>query len=334
MTGARLRDERISRALLTWGVPVTVLVAGIVLALSVGAVSLSPERVLNGLLDRDDQLARTIVWELRLPRVAIAILVGACLATSGALLQGVTRNPLADPHILGLTAGGGLAASIATRTFANLPDAAIAPIAFSGAIAGAALVYGMSWQGGVSPVRLALAGVAVASFLSAGTTMVLVTSNLTTQAALAWLAGGLFGRGWEDLRIIFPYAGVGLVAAMMLARNMNILSLGDEAAQSLGLSLERSRLAAIGVAAWLAGAAVSVAGMVAFVGLVVPHVARLGTGDDHRTLIPLSAVLGAILVLYSDTLARVVEAPVEIPLGIVTAAIGAPFLLYLIRTKT
>jgi iron complex transport system permease protein len=163
------------------GCTVDSLIAGIVLALSVGAVSLSPERVLNGLLDRDDQLARTIVWDLRLPRVAIAILVGACLATSGALLQGVTRNPLADPHILGLTAGGGLAASIATRTFGNLPDAAIAPIAFSGAIAGAHFVYGMSWQVAF-PRPTRLAGVAVASFL-AGTTMVLVTSERRRSSA-------------------------------------------------------------------------------------------------------------------------------------------------------
>jgi iron complex transport system permease protein len=291
-------------------------------------------RVIDGLLDRDDSLARTIVWDLRLPRVLIAILVGACLATSGALLQGVTRNPLADPHILGLTAGAGLAAGLAIRISANLAQPLVAPIAFAGALAGATLVYAMSWRGGVSSVRLALAGVAVASFLTAGTTMVLVTSTLRTQSALSWLAGGLFGRGWDDLRIMAPYAIVGLMAAMLLTRRMNILSLGDEAAQSLGLPLERSRLMVIAVAAALAGAAVSVAGMVAFVGLVAPHVARFGTGDDHRTLVPLAALLGACLVLYSDILARVVVAPVEIPLGVITAAMGAPFLMYLIRAKT
>jgi iron complex transport system permease protein len=271
---------------------------------------------------------------LRLPRVLIAILVGACLATSGALLQGVTRNPLADPHILGLTAGGGLAAVFALRIWPDIPQHLVAPIAFGGAMTGAAMVYGMSWRGGVSPLRLALAGVAVASFLTAGTTMVLVTSNLRTQAALSWLAGGLFGRGWNDLEVLLPYALVGLVGAVLLSGRMNILSLGDDAAQSLGLALERSRLAVIAVAALLAGAAVSVAGLVAFVGLVTPHVARAVTGDDHRTLIPLSAVLGASLVLYSDTLARTLEAPVEIPLGVITAAVGAPFLMYLIRSKT
>lgn len=333
-TMGRVRTDLTGRVLLIWAAPCVLLLLGIALGLSLGAVNLSGWRVVDGLLNRDDALARTIVWDLRLPRVLTAVLVGACLATSGALLQGVTRNPLADPHIMGLTAGGGLAAAFAVRVSENLPQHFVAPIAFGGALGGAALVYGMSWRGGVSPVRLALAGVAVASFLTAGTTLVLVTSDLRTQAALSWLAGGLFGRGWEDLRVMAPYAGIGLLGALLLTRRMNILSLGDDAAQSLGLPLERSRLLVIAVAAELAGAAVSVAGMVAFVGLVVPHLARFVTGDDHRTLVPLSALIGASLVLYSDTLARVVAAPTEVPLGIVTAAIGAPFLMYLIRAKT
>ena len=323
----------VARGLVIWGAPL-LLAAGMALGLSLGAVNLGPERVLDGLLDRNDALARTIVWDLRLPRVILAALVGASLGVSGGLLQGVTRNPLADPYILGLTAGGGLAASIAIRASESFPQELLAPVAFGGSMIGAAAVYGMSWQGGVSPLRLALAGVAVASLFTAGTTMILVTSNLFAQAALAWLAGGLFGRGWEELRAMWPYAIAGMGAALVLSRSMNILSLGDEPAQSLGLNVERTRFFAVGVAALLAGAAVSAAGMVAFVGLVIPHIARLLTGDDHRTLLPLSAVLGGSLVVYSDVFARTVQAPVEIPMGIVTAAIGAPFLLYLIRTKT
>jgi iron complex transport system permease protein len=181
-------------------------------------------------------VARTIVWDLRLPRVLLAMLVGAGLAVSGGLLQAVTRNPLADPHILGLTAGGGLAASIAIRASADFPDHFVAPVAFGGALVGAAVVYSMSWRGGVSPLRLALAGVAVASLLTAGTTTVLVTSNLMTQAALSWLAGGLFGRGWDDLQVVWPYIAVGVLGATLLSRSMNVLALGDETAQSLGLS--------------------------------------------------------------------------------------------------
>ena len=310
------------------------LIVGMLVGLSLGAVYLGPDRVLDGLLNRDDALARTIVWDLRLPRVLLAVLVGACLGVSGGLLQGVTRNPLADPHILGLTAGGGLAASIAVRASPDFPQEFIAPVAFGGAMTGAAIVYGMSWRGGVSPLRLALAGVATASLFTAGTTMVLVSSNLMTQSALAWLAGGLFGRGWDHLQTMWPYAVVGLGAAILLSRSMNVLTLGDETARSLGLNVERARFLAVGTAALLAAAAVSVAGMVAFVGLVIPHVTRFLTGDDHRRLLPLSAVLGASLVVYADVFARVVRAPVEIPMGIVTAAIGAPFLLYLIRVRT
>jgi iron complex transport system permease protein len=322
-----------SRLLLAWGAPLALLALAIVLGLSLGAVNLSPARVLNGLLDRNDPLARTIVWDLRLPRVLLALLVGASLGVAGALLQGVTRNPLADPHILGLTAGGGLAASLAIRISEDVPAGAMAPIAFGGALAGAALLYGMSWRGGVSPVRLALSGVAIASLLTAGITMILVTSNLTTQASLSFLAGGLFGRGWDEFYAVWPYMAGGLIAAMLLSRSMNILTLGDEAAQSLGLGVERTRIFAIATAAMLAGASVSVAGMVAFVGLVIPHIARFLTSDDHRSLIPLSAILGAALVVYADLLARVVDKPVEIPLGIVTAIAGAPFLLYMVRWR-
>jgi iron complex transport system permease protein len=332
----RVRSERRStaaRTLLAWGAPLALLALAVVLGLSLGAVTLSPARVLNGLLDRNDPLAHTIVWDLRMPRVLLALLVGASLGVAGALLQGVTRNPLADPHILGLTAGGGLAASVAIRVSQDVPAAALAPIAFGGALTAAALLYGLSWRGGVSPVRLALSGVAIASMLTSAITMILVTSNLTTQASLSFLAGGLFGRGWDEFYAVWPYVTAGLVAALLLSRDMNILSLGDEAAQSLGLSVERTRVFAIAAAAMLAGAAVSVAGMVAFVGLLIPHLARFLTGDDHRSLLPLSAILGAALVVYADLLARVVDKPVEIPLGIVTAIVGAPFLLYMVRWR-
>ncbi len=325
---------RAARLALIWGGAIALLALAMVLGVAVGAVNLAPSEVLDGLLNRGNPIDHTIVWDLRLPRVVLAVLVGASLAVSGALLQGVTRNPLADPHILGLTAGGGLAAALLLRIQPDVPHAFIAPTAFGGSMVGAAMVYLLSWRGGISPVRLALSGVAVASLLTAGTTMVIVTSNLTTQGALAWLAGGLFGRGWVDLKVMWPYAVAGLAISLLLTRGMNILALGDEAAQSLGLGVERARLFAVATAALLAGAAVSVAGMVAFVGLVIPHIARSLVGDDHRSVIPMSAILGAALVAYADLLARIVKVPAEIPLGIVTAIIGAPFLLYLVRSKT
>lgn len=317
-----------------WGGAVLLLLSALFLALSLGATNIGPGRVIDGLFDTGTPLDRVVIYEIRLPRVLLAALVGASLAVAGALLQGVTRNPLADPHVLGLTAGGALAASIAIKISADVPAATLAPIAFIGTFTGAALVYGMSWRGGVSPVRLALSGVAVAALLTAGINAMLVTSNLSTQNALAWLAGGLFGRGWDELHVTWPWCVAGLAAALLLSRNMNILALGDEPAQSLGLNVELTRVLAVATAALLAGASVSAAGMVAFVGLVIPHVGRTLIGDDHRRLIPLSAMLGASLVVYADLFARVVVAPREIPLGIVTAAVGAPFLLYLVRAKT
>jgi len=325
---------RMGREALAWGGAVALLLSAVALALMFGATTQTPIEVVDAIVDRGSPLNRTIVWELKLPRVLIALAVGASLAASGTLLQGVTRNPLADPHVLGLTAAGALGVSIATRVSGDLPQPVLAPVAALGAFGGAALVYGMSWRGGVSPVRLALSGVAVAALFTSGITTLLVTSNLSTQNALAWLAGGLFGRGWDDLQVTWPYLAGGLVAAVLLSRSMNILALGDEPAQSLGLSVERTRVLAVATAAVLAGASVSAAGMVAFVGLVIPHAGRFLVGDDNRKLIPFSAILGAALVIYADLFARVVVAPTEIPLGIVTAAVGAPFLLYLVRSKT
>jgi iron complex transport system permease protein len=324
----------LARLALAWGVPIVLLCSALALAMTFGATTIGPERLIDGLFDTGTRLDRIVVWEIRLPRVLLAALVGAGLAMAGALLQGVTRNPLADPHVLGLTAAGALAASISIRISPDVPPEALAPIAALGAFGGAALVYGMSWRGGVSPVRLALSGVAVAALFTSGITTLLVTSNLSTQNALAWLAGGLFGRGWDDLHATWPYAAGGGIAALLLSRSMNVLALGDEPAASLGLHVERTRVLAVVTAAVLAGASVSAAGMVAFVGLVIPHGGRFLVGDDHRKLIPVSAMLGAALVVYADLFARVVIAPTEVPLGIVTAAVGAPFLLYLVRWKT
>ena len=328
------RSTKFGREALVWLGAVVLLLLSLFLALSLGARNLAPAEVIDGLLDRGTVLDRTIVWEIRFPRVMLALLVGASLAVAGTLLQGITRNPLADPHVLGLTAAGALAASIAIKVSPDVPAVLLTPIAFIGTFTGAALLYGLSWRGGVSPVRLALAGVALSALFIAGINALLVTSNLSTQNALNWLAGGLFGARWEDLRVTWAYCVAGLVAAMLLSRNMNILALGDEPAQSLGLGVERTRALVIGTAALLAGASVAAAGMVAFVGLVIPHIGRSLIGDDHRKLIPLSALLGASLVISADTFARVIVSPLEIPLGIVTAVVGAPFLLYLVRAKT
>jgi iron complex transport system permease protein len=319
--------------ILVWALAIGLLLAAMALGVALGTVNLGPERIIDGLLDRGTVSDRIIVWDLRLPRVLLAVMVGASLGVAGALLQGVTRNPLGDSHVLGLTAGGGLAVALAIRSWGDMPDRLLVPVGFAGALIAAAVIYLASYRGGTSPTRLALSGVAVASMLTAGITTILVTSNLGTQAALSFLAGGLFGTGWSDVHQMWPYAAVGLGMALLLSRDLNILALGDEAAQSLGLAVERTRLVAVLVAALLAGASVATAGMIAFVGLVIPHTARWLATDDHRQVIPLSALLGGALIAYADLFARIVDKPVEIPLGIVTAAVGAPFLLYLVRTR-
>lgn len=310
------------------------LVLAMALSVSLGAVRLSPERILDGLFDTGDAAARQIVWQLRMPRVLVAALVGANLSLAGVLLQGVTRNPLAGPHVLGLSAGSGFAAITVVVIAPGVPTELVAPAAVTGAIAAALVVYGLAWRGGISPVRFALSGVAAAALFTALSTAVLASSDLFTQSILNFLAGGLFGRDWGDVRLIFPYTLLVGAAAVIVSGMLNVLALGDDVARSLGMRVERTRLLLVVLAAGLTGSAVAVSGMLAFVGLVVPHAARLLVGSDHRVIAPLAVLLGASLIVLADTLARLVIAPAEIPVGIVTAIIGAPVFLLLIRTRT
>ena len=311
-----------------------ILVGSMMLAVSLGAVSLGPSRVFDGLFDRGDNVARQIVWQLRVPRVLVATLIGANLSVAGVLLQGVTRNPLAGPHVLGLSAGAGFAAITVVVVAPGTPIELVAPAAFVGAVTAALVVYGLAWRGGISPVRFALSGVATAALFTALSTAVLAHSDLFTQRVLSFLAGGLFARDWDDARQIAPYTLVLGGIAIVVAGALNVLALGDDVARGLGMKVERMRLLLVVLAAGLTGSAVAVSGMLAFVGLVVPHGARLLVGSDHRRTAPLAALLGASLLVLADTLSRIVIAPAEIPVGIVTAVIGAPVFLLLIRTRT
>lgn len=311
-----------------------VLLAAAVVAVSLGAVRLSLGEIVDGLFDSGDAATRRIVWQLRVPRVLAAALVGAHLGIAGSLLQGVTRNPLADPHILGFSSGAGFIA-VALIVWAPGSPAALAPAgAFAGSLLSAAVVYALAWRGGISPVRFALSGVAVAALFTALSAAAISFSDLFTQAALSFLVGGLIGAGWDDVQRIAPYTLAGTLAAVALAGQLNVLALGDDVARSLGMRVERVRLAAIAAAAALTGAAVAISGILAFVGLVAPHAARLLVGSDHRLSLPLAGLLGATLLVLADTLARAAWAPTEIPAGIVTAIVGAPALLLLIRMRT
>lgn len=274
--------------------------------------------------------ASQIIWNIRLPRNIVAALVGACLATSGAILQAVMKNPLADPQIVGVSSGAGLMGVIILILFPGY-DYLVPMVAFLGAMGAALMVYALAWKNGIRPSRIILAGVAVSAFLGSGISALLVFFGDRVQGALLWMVGGLAARSWPQVEVLLPYAIVGLIFACMGAKRLTILSLGDETAKGLGLKVEQTRFMMTAVAALLAAGAVSIAGLIGFVGLVIPHILRLIIGNDYAYLLPGSALLGAFILVISDTVGRVVLSPIEIPVGIIMAFFGAPFFLYLLR---
>lgn len=298
-----------------------------------GAVQLTPHEAWTGLTSDSSGFARNVVWQIRYPRVLDGIVVGAALATSGALLQGVTRNPLADPTILGITAAAGLASAGIIVYDPNVPQWGIAMACAGGGLAGAGVLYIVAWRGEVSPVRLALAGVALSALFGAAIVGLLASSRTFLQTSLGFLAGGMYGSEWRDFEAALPYALAGMAGSVLLAGRLNILALGDDVASGLGVLTDRTRLLILACTGLLTAAAVSIAGLVSFVGLVCPHIARYTVGADNRLLIPVTALYGAVLVTAADLAARLVISPSEVPMGIITAGIGAPFLLYLVRFR-
>lgn len=320
--------------------PIGLVIAGILalvviggLTLKVGSVSLTWNEVVKGLTTDSDPLARNIVWQIRFPRLLDGMLIGAALAVSGALLQGVTRNPLADPTILGVTAAAGLASAVAIVANPQVPQWGIAMACVGGGLTGAGVLYFIAYRGAVSPVRLALAGVALSALFGAAIVGLLSSSRTFLQTSLGFLAGGLYGSEWRDLRAMLPYLVPGFAGAVLLSGRLNVLSLGDDVAAGLGVMTDRTRLAILAVVGVLTAAAVATAGLVSFVGLVCPHLARYTVGGDNRVLIPVSALYGALLVSAADLIAKLVISPSEVPMGIITAGVGAPFLLYLVRFR-
>ncbi len=313
---------------------VVALLGAMVAAAGSGTLPFVPAEVAGALFGRSgDPVADQVIRNIRLPRVLAAVLVGMHMALSGTLLQGVLRNPLAAPNVIGVNAGAGLAA-VAVMVLAPGAFAWVPPAAFLGALAAAALVVALgSGLGGfhAASVQIVLAGVAVSAFFGAATSALMIAYSDDLVITYAWLLGGLSGRGWSYLSLLWPYTLVGTLLALALAPKLNLFALGEEVGRSLGLAAGRVRALAILVAALLAGSAVAVAGTVGFVGLIAPHAARLLVRDDYRVLMPLAGLLGALLMLLADTAARTLFQPVELPVGILTAAVGAPFFLLLLR---
>jgi len=281
-----------------------------------------------------------ILLQLRLPRVLGAYLVGAALGGAGALMQGVFRNPLADPYVLGSSAGAGLGAVVAMSLSMRGAFLGFGPVplfAFLGALGAVLLVYSLARVGWRTPTtHLLLAGVAVGSFLGSLMSLVILLGpavEARLRSVFAWLLGGIALSGWTELRVLAPALVVGLVAAWALARPLDALALGEAEASGLGVPVERAKLAVIVVAALLTGLAVSISGLVGFVGLVVPHAVRLVIGPAHRKLLPASALGGGAFLVLVDLLGRTVIAPNEIPVGLTTALLGGPFFLVLLRRR-
>jgi iron complex transport system permease protein len=272
-----------------------------------------------------------VVYTLRLARTLVAFLVGMSLAISGTIFQGLTRNPLADPSIIGINEGAGLAAVATIVLFPDAPVSALPIAAFLGALVMAILIYSLAWQGGSSPILLILLGVGLSAIAGAFSSLLMTFGAIEdVSQALVWLAGSVYGRTWEQFFSFLPWVVIGVPVALSLSRHLNVLNLGDDVAKSLGSQVEWQRGLLVLVAVALAGAAVATAGMVGFVGLIAPHVGRQLIGANHQNLLPITAILGGLLVTLADLVGRTVFAPVELPCGVVTAAIGAPFFLYLL----
>ena len=299
-----------------------------VASLTLGSVDISFSTIVHTLLGNVQTTDEMVIWNIRFPRNIVGALVGANLAVSGAILQAVMKNPLADPGIVGVSSG------VIMLIF--MPEASIllTPVAFVGAMLSAAAVYALAWKNGIRPTRIILAGVAVSAFLGSGISALLVFYSDKVQGALLWMVGGLSARSWPQVETLFPYTILGLVLALAGCKALTILSLGDETARGLGVPVERVRFSMTAVAALLAAGAVSVAGLIGFVGLVVPHIVRLIIGTDYKYVIPGSAILGAGVLVFCDTLGRVAFSPIEIPAGIIMAFLGAPFFLYLLRRSS
>lgn len=342
MSGAREGRNRTIATAFHWprswrgpglGIGLGSLLVVALLSIAVGSAAVPPAAVWAALVEFDGSAEHIIVRSLRLPRAFVAAAVGAALAIAGALMQGLTRNPLASPGILGVNAGAALAVVGALYLLPGTSAAMQPWFAFAGAGVAAAAVYllGTLGQARSTPVALVIAGAAITALLTALTTAILIFDQQTLDRIRFWLAGSVAGADLATLQQVAPYLAVGAILALALAPSVTILSLGEEVATGLGQKVSVVRLLTALTVVLLSGGAVAIAGPIGFVGLVIPHIARSFVGPDYRWIIPYAAVLGGLLMLLADMAARVVIRPAEMPVGVMTALLGGPFFVYLAR---
>ncbi|MCR1898802.1 iron ABC transporter permease [Irregularibacter muris] len=311
------------------------LIFAVVSSIHFGAADLSYKEVWKALFAFDgDNSLHVIVRELRLPRAIAAVIVGAALAVSGAIMQGMTRNPLASPSIMGVTSGSSFFIAIGYAFLPGISQTGLISFSFIGAGLGTALVFGITSlsRGGVTPVKLALAGSAITSLMSSLSTAIGIRFDVSKDISY-WYAGGVSGVQMLQLKYVLPFVIIGLILALFLSRSISILSLGEEVAKGLGQNTTFVKLLGGITVLLLTGTAVSIAGMVGFVGIVIPHITRFLVGVDYRWIIPCSAVLGGALLILADIVGRMINSPFETPVGAITAIIGVPFFLYLARKE-
>ena len=324
------------------------LLAAVVAGVCIGPAGLSPAAVADAILVRlpwhpampVPAINTAIVWQIRLPRVVLGVLVGSMLAGGGASYQGIFRNPLADPYLLGVAAGGGLGATVVLVTGAS--QSLLPPAAFAGAALAVAMTYllgasagrsGKSAVAGSETGSILLAGIAVAALLTAFQTYLQQQHTQQLATVYSWILGGLSGATWSDVWLILPYLAVSVAALLAHRRLLDVLRVGETEATSLGVDVARLRLTVVTAATLGVAAAVAVSGLIGFVGIIVPHAVRLTAGPSYRILLPVSMIGGAAFLVLADIAARTVQAPDEVPIGVITAIIGAPFFLFVLRSR-
>lgn len=326
---AKIKEEKGSKALLIIA-SLIVLLLSVGLSTRLGSVDYTLKEIINITKSSEMTPDKNVLLYIRFPRIIVAIIVGANLAVSGALLQSVMQNPLADPGLTGVSSGASLAAIIVMLIFPKF-SYLVPIVAFLGGAVACALVYILAWKDGIKPVRIILAGVAVNAMMGGGTSILSILYNDKIQGVLLWVNGSINGKNWEDIKLFGLYSLIGLVLSIFCIRKSNILLLGDEMAVNLGVDTNKYRLVISLVAVFIAAISTAIVGVIGFVGLVVPHIARLLIGSDYKYLLPFSMIIGSILLLLGDTFARTVASPIELPVGTIMAICGGPFFLYLLR---
>ena len=314
------------------------LLISFLISLSVGSVSVSFGEMMNIFSD-GNETSRRILLDIRLPRVLNAMLVGASLSCSGIILQSMLRNNLAEPGLLGISAGAGLGAILIFILPVSVPFMFITPVSFLFAVTTTGIIFyfargfGNKYFNSISTNKIILTGIAISALISSVNGFLLLISGSSVNQILYWLNGGFSGRGWNEFSVGIIFVVTGIIGSVLISKDLNVMNLGDELSVSLGLNLKRFQKVSVILSSLLAASAVSIAGIISFVGLIIPNLSRLLIGDDHRYAIPCSVILGAIFLLVSDTIARTVISPAEIPVGIITSFIGAPVFIWLILRK-